>query len=237
MPRVAVIGAGASGMKVAFELADVGAEVDVFEAGDRVGGRARSVLVGDEVVDLGAEAFEAGERSRWFVELGQRMALPKNLVLADPFKDCNSQLYWYPEGKMKREPDVDIVLFKPEAEQASAKFQANIESAQDIAVAAGANLESLYARVAFQVSGVSAFSESIEPTQYSAQDRSRNVAEAVDMRPFLDGKPFGVGNLFVEYGKVLAQQPQDPAVVMAQVSAERLRAVRLQLPALNHGVL
>lgn len=39
------------------------------------------------------------------------------------------------------------------------------------------------------------------------------------------------------WGEVLAQQAQDPAVVMAQVSAERLRAVRLQLPALNHGVL
>jgi predicted amidohydrolase len=39
------------------------------------------------------------------------------------------------------------------------------------------------------------------------------------------------------WGEVLAQQAQDPAVVMAQVSAERLQAVRLQLPALNHGVL
>lgn len=39
------------------------------------------------------------------------------------------------------------------------------------------------------------------------------------------------------WGEVLAQQAQNPAVVMAQVSAERLQAVRLQLPALNHGVL
>ncbi|MDO9359086.1 MAG: carbon-nitrogen hydrolase family protein [Polaromonas sp.] len=39
------------------------------------------------------------------------------------------------------------------------------------------------------------------------------------------------------WGQVLAQQAQGPAVVMAEVSAERLAAVRLQLPALSHGVL
>lgn len=39
------------------------------------------------------------------------------------------------------------------------------------------------------------------------------------------------------WGEVLAQQAQGPAVVMAELSAERLRAVRLQLPALAHGVL
>jgi len=39
------------------------------------------------------------------------------------------------------------------------------------------------------------------------------------------------------WGQVLAQQPEGPAVVMAEVLAARLQAVRLQLPALNHGVL
>lgn len=39
------------------------------------------------------------------------------------------------------------------------------------------------------------------------------------------------------WGEVLAQQAQGPAVVMAEVSADRLQAVRLQLPALDHGVL
>ncbi len=39
------------------------------------------------------------------------------------------------------------------------------------------------------------------------------------------------------WGQILAQQAQGPAVVLAEVRAERLQAVRLQLPALNHGVL
>lgn len=39
------------------------------------------------------------------------------------------------------------------------------------------------------------------------------------------------------WGEVIAQQAQGPDVVMAELSADRLRAVRLQLPALAHGVL
>jgi predicted amidohydrolase len=39
------------------------------------------------------------------------------------------------------------------------------------------------------------------------------------------------------WGQVLAQHAQGPAVVMAELQAERLREVRLQLPALKHGVL
>jgi nitrilase len=39
------------------------------------------------------------------------------------------------------------------------------------------------------------------------------------------------------WGAVLAQQAQEPGVVMAAMDAERLAAVRSQLPALQHRVL
>ena len=39
------------------------------------------------------------------------------------------------------------------------------------------------------------------------------------------------------WGEVLAQHAQGPALVLAEVDRERLNALRLQLPALNHGVL
>ena len=39
------------------------------------------------------------------------------------------------------------------------------------------------------------------------------------------------------WGQILAQQAEGQAVVMAEVLDQRLRAVRLQLPALNHGVV
>jgi predicted amidohydrolase len=39
------------------------------------------------------------------------------------------------------------------------------------------------------------------------------------------------------WGEVLAQHAQGPGVVLAELRAERLDAVRRQLPALDHGVL
>jgi nitrilase len=39
------------------------------------------------------------------------------------------------------------------------------------------------------------------------------------------------------WGVVLAQQAQEPGVVMADMDAGRLTAVRTQLPALQHRVL
>ena len=51
---VAVVGAGVSGLTVARQLGNAGRTVHVFEARDRVGGRAFSPRVGDHPVDLGA---------------------------------------------------------------------------------------------------------------------------------------------------------------------------------------
>jgi oxygen-dependent protoporphyrinogen oxidase len=52
--RVAVVGAGAAGISAAFWLNRAGAEVTVFEAGDRVGGRARTVERDGFRFDVGA---------------------------------------------------------------------------------------------------------------------------------------------------------------------------------------
>jgi protoporphyrinogen oxidase len=55
--KVAVIGAGAAGMTAAYELTKGGAEVEVFEASDGVGGMARSIRLWDQTVDLGPHRF------------------------------------------------------------------------------------------------------------------------------------------------------------------------------------
>ncbi|MDP3310849.1 MAG: nitrilase-related carbon-nitrogen hydrolase, partial [Polaromonas sp.] len=39
------------------------------------------------------------------------------------------------------------------------------------------------------------------------------------------------------WGEILAQRAQGPGVVLAELRADRLDAVRRQLPALGHGVL
>lgn len=58
--RYAVIGAGLAGLAAAYRIADragEGAEVDVFEAADRVGGKALSVPFDHGPVDVGAESL------------------------------------------------------------------------------------------------------------------------------------------------------------------------------------
>jgi squalene-associated FAD-dependent desaturase len=51
--RIAVIGAGYAGLAAAVELAAAGRQVDVFEASQILGGRARATKVGDFTVDNG----------------------------------------------------------------------------------------------------------------------------------------------------------------------------------------
>lgn len=53
--RVAVVGAGLAGLSAAESLASAGVDVVVLEASDRVGGRVRTVRLGDQIVETGAE--------------------------------------------------------------------------------------------------------------------------------------------------------------------------------------
>jgi len=58
---VIVVGAGASGLRVADLLVERGVQVTVFEARDRVGGRLLSVPSGPGRLDMGATWFWSGE--------------------------------------------------------------------------------------------------------------------------------------------------------------------------------
>jgi protoporphyrinogen oxidase len=60
--RIAVIGAGPAGMAAAYQLASAGTQVDVFEAGDQVGGMARSLDLWGQRVDLGPHRFFSTDR-------------------------------------------------------------------------------------------------------------------------------------------------------------------------------
>lgn len=73
--RVAVVGAGLSGLHCAYRLAQAGVRATVYEAEDRVGGRiatARDLQLGDQVVELGGEFVSTGHRTMWWLadELG-----------------------------------------------------------------------------------------------------------------------------------------------------------------------
>ena len=55
--KVAVIGAGPAGITAAYQLAKKGVEVHVFEAGNAVGGLARTIDLWGQRVDLGPHRF------------------------------------------------------------------------------------------------------------------------------------------------------------------------------------
>ena len=60
MPRIAVIGGGAAGLAAAWKLITSGADVTLFERAAHLGGRARSELLDNCVVDTGAQLFASG---------------------------------------------------------------------------------------------------------------------------------------------------------------------------------
>jgi monoamine oxidase len=72
--KAVVVGAGFAGLAAAASLADAGAEVEVFEARDRVGGRVWSVPFAGGVVERGAEFILPGNET--VIATAQRLGLP-----------------------------------------------------------------------------------------------------------------------------------------------------------------
>lgn len=57
MPRIAVVGGGVAGLIAAWDLARAGCSVEIFEAGDRLGGAIGAHTMSGVAYDAGAEAF------------------------------------------------------------------------------------------------------------------------------------------------------------------------------------
>ena len=71
--KVAVIGGGIGGMAAAYELQKCGADVTLFESGDRVGGRCYSIALGSsDIAEMGAMRFPPSEDLLYYyaAELG-----------------------------------------------------------------------------------------------------------------------------------------------------------------------
>lgn len=76
--KVAVIGAGITGLAAGYEAAKAGAEVVVYEAAERAGGRLLTTELAGQPVDEGADAFLA--RVPWATELCQELGLGAELI-------------------------------------------------------------------------------------------------------------------------------------------------------------
>lgn len=82
MTRVAVVGGGIAGLTTAWELARAGAEVDLYEAGGRLGGAVAPLRLGGIQLDAGAEAFAT--RSSAVSELITDLGLAEQIVSPNP---------------------------------------------------------------------------------------------------------------------------------------------------------
>ena len=87
--HVCAIGAGPAGLTAAYELAKRGVEVDVFEAGEYVGGMARSFSLWNQTVDLGPHRFFSSDAPRESIVARSR----SKRLLDDQPADADS-LWW-----------------------------------------------------------------------------------------------------------------------------------------------
>jgi protoporphyrinogen oxidase len=60
--KVAIVGAGPAGITAAYVLSKKGIFVEIFEAGTKAGGMAKSVEMWEQIVDLGPHRFFSSDQ-------------------------------------------------------------------------------------------------------------------------------------------------------------------------------
>ncbi len=95
--RVAVVGAGISGLAAAYELQNAGIEAVVLEAGDRPGGKIDSAQVGCLAVDSGPDGFVARDPAA--AGLCRRLGLGPELV-----EPASSGAFVWVDGRLRPLP-------------------------------------------------------------------------------------------------------------------------------------
>ena len=93
--RVAIIGAGPAGITAAYQLVKAGIEVDVFEAGNSVGGLSKTIRIWNQNVDLGPHRFFSTDRrvnELWLEVIGDNYSMIDRLTRIY----YNSKFFNYP---------------------------------------------------------------------------------------------------------------------------------------------
>ena len=97
MRRVAVIGGGIAGLAAAYEAGQAGAEVVIYEASDRAGGKLRTTTFAGRAIDDGADAFLA--RVPWALDLCEELGIAAELV-----SPAESAAYVYVDDALRSLP-------------------------------------------------------------------------------------------------------------------------------------
>lgn len=100
--KVAVVGAGITGLAAGYEAAKAGAEVVVYEAAERAGGRILTSELAGQSVDEGADAFLA--RVPWAAELCQELGLGAELV-----SPAQRAAFVYSRGALRALPQPNVL--------------------------------------------------------------------------------------------------------------------------------
>jgi oxygen-dependent protoporphyrinogen oxidase len=126
--RIAVVGAGISGLAAAHAAIEAGADVTVFESADRVGGMILTTpFAGRPAVDEGADAFLA--RVPWAVDLARKVSLADSLTSPSVGKAAVfwNRLHDIPEGLLLGMPTEMGALARSRLLSMAGKFRAGIE--------------------------------------------------------------------------------------------------------------
>ncbi|MCQ3810399.1 MAG: protoporphyrinogen oxidase [Acidimicrobiia bacterium] len=100
--RIAVVGAGITGLAAGYEAAKAGADVVVHEAAERAGGRILTTELAGQLVDEGPDAFLA--RVPWAVELCQELGLDGGLV-----SPAQRAAFVYSRGGLRAIPQPNVL--------------------------------------------------------------------------------------------------------------------------------
>ena len=100
--RIAIVGAGITGLAAAYEAVKADAEVVVYEAAGRAGGRIATSELAGQPVDEGADAFLA--RVPWAVELCQELGLAGELV-----SPAQRAAFVYSRGALRALPQPNVL--------------------------------------------------------------------------------------------------------------------------------
>lgn len=100
--KVAVVGAGITGLAAGYEAAKAGAEVVVYEATERAGGRILTSELAGQLVDEGPDAFLA--RVPWAVELCRELGLGDELV-----SPAQRAAFVYSRGALRALPQPNVL--------------------------------------------------------------------------------------------------------------------------------